>query len=125
MLTQRPENNPEVMSSLVHNLGLSPALSFHDVFSIEDPELLAFVPRPANALLLVFPISKSYETFRVEEDKDKEDYEGKGEGEPVVWYKQTIRNACGLIGILHAVSNGSAKAFIRKLPPYKFYQGHH
>lgn len=103
------------MSSLIHKLGLSPALSFHDVFSIEDPELLAFVPRPANALLLVFPISKTYETFRVSEDKEKTEYEGKGKGEPVVWYKQTIRNACGLIGILHAVSNGSAREFIRKL----------
>lgn len=102
------------MSSLIHTLGLSTALSFHDVFSIEDPELLAFVPRPANALLLVFPVSKSYETARVEEDKDKSEYTGKGADEPVIWYKQTIRNACGLIGILHAVSNGSAKEFIRK-----------
>ncbi|RDL30651.1 Ubiquitin carboxyl-terminal hydrolase [Venustampulla echinocandica] len=106
------ENNPEVMSSLVHKLGLSSALSFHDVFSIDDPELLAFVPRPASALLLVFPISKSYETFRVQEDADSKAYEGKGPQEPVIWYKQTIRNACGLIGILHAVSNGSAKNFI-------------
>ncbi|PBP24312.1 pyridoxamine 5'-phosphate oxidase [Diplocarpon rosae] len=108
------ENNPEVMSALVHKLGLSPALSFHDVFSIEDPELLAFVPRPANALLLVFPVSKSYESFRVQEDSDKIEYEGKGAGEPVIWYKQTIRNACGLIGILHAVSNGSSRAFIER-----------
>ncbi|KAG9229371.1 hypothetical protein BJ875DRAFT_446008 [Amylocarpus encephaloides] len=106
------ENNPEVMSSLVHKLGLSPTLCFHDVFSIDDPELLAFVPRPATALLLVFPVSNSYETHRLKEDADKEVYEGKGTSEPVVWYKQTIRNACGLIGILHAVSNGSAKDFI-------------
>ncbi len=100
------------MSSLVHTLGLSPTLSFHDVFSIEDPELLAFVPRPATALLLVFPVSKSYEAFRVQEDKDKKDYEGKGAGEPIIWYKQTIRNACGLIGILHAVSNGNSREYI-------------
>lgn len=100
------------MSSLVHRLGLSPALSFHDVFSIDDPELLAFVPRPATALLLVFPVSKTFENFRREEDKDKKDYEGKGTSEPVIWYKQTIRNACGLIGILHAVSNGSSREYI-------------
>jgi len=106
------ENNPEVMTALVQKLGLSPTLAFHDVWSIDDPEMLSFVPRPANALLLVFPISKSYETFRMEEDADKEVYEGKGEGEPVIWYKQTIRNACGLIGILHAVSNGSSRVFI-------------
>lgn len=100
------------MSSLVHKLGLSPTLSFHDVFSIDDPELLAFVPRPATALLLVFPVSKSYESFRLQEDKDKKDYNGKGAGEPVIWYKQTIRNACGLIGILHALSNGSSREYI-------------
>ena len=100
------------MTSLVHKLGLSPALSFHDVFSISDPELLAFVPRPATALLLVFPVSKSYEQFRVTEDKDRNDYEGKGDNEPVIWYKQTIRNACGLIGILHAVSNGGSRNFV-------------
>jgi len=103
------------MTSLIRKLGLSPTLAFHDVFSIEDPELLAFVPRPANALLLVFPVSKAYETFRMEEDKERREYDGKGEAEAVIWYKQTIRNACGLIGILHAVSNGSAKAFIGRV----------
>jgi ubiquitin carboxyl-terminal hydrolase L3 len=106
------ENNPEVMTSLVHKLGLSPTLAFHDVWSIDDPEMLSFVPRPASALLLVFPVSNNYEQFRMQEDADKAVYEGKGEGEPVVWYKQTIRNACGLIGILHAVSNGGARNFV-------------
>jgi hypothetical protein len=48
----------------------------------------------------------------MEEDKDKPEYEGKGPAEPVIWYKQTIRNACGLIGILHAVSNGTSRGFI-------------
>ena len=106
------------MSSLVHKLGLSPSLSFHDVFSIDDPDLLAFVPRPASALLLVFPVSKSYETFRMKEDADRVVYEGKGADEPVIWYKQTIRNACGLIGILHAVSNGRARNLIRMYSGY-------
>ncbi|KAG9533500.1 cysteine proteinase, partial [Aureobasidium melanogenum] len=106
------ENNPEVMSSLLHNLGLSSQLAFHDVFSIDEPELLAFVPRPACALLLVFPISDTYETFRLSEDHDKPEYEGCGPDEEVVWYKQTISNACGLIGVLHAASNGPARDFI-------------
>ncbi|KAI9745618.1 MAG: ubiquitinyl hydrolase 1 [Claussenomyces sp. TS43310] len=106
------ENNPEVMTSLVHNLGLSPALSFHDVFSIDDPDLLSFVPRPATALLLVFPVSESYEKYRAQEDGDRPAYEGKGPQEPVLWYRQTIRNACGLMGLLHAVSNGGAQKFI-------------
>ncbi|KAF1839438.1 cysteine proteinase [Decorospora gaudefroyi] len=108
------ENNPDVMTSLVHKLGLSEKLAFHDVFSIDEPELLAFVPRPAHALLLVFPVSKTYETFRLEEDKDKAEYEGHGPGEDVIWYKQTIGNACGLIGLLHGVSNGTARANIKR-----------
>ncbi|KAH8594532.1 hypothetical protein B0O99DRAFT_625166 [Bisporella sp. PMI_857] len=106
------ENNPEVMTSLVHKLGLSPTLAFHDVWSIDDPEMLSFVPRPASALLLVFPVSKTYEISRIQEDNDKEVYEGKGAEEPVIWYKQTIRNACGLIGVLHAVSNGNSRGFV-------------
>lgn len=100
------------MSSLVHKLGLSEKLAFHDVFSIDEPELLAFVPRPAHALLLVFPVSETYETFRREEDKDKQEYSGHGAEEEVIWYKQTIGNACGLIGLLHGVSNGAARANI-------------
>ncbi|CAN9218815.1 unnamed protein product [Alternaria alternata] len=107
------ENNPDVMSALVHKLGLSEKLAFHDVFSIDEPELLAFVPRPAHALLLVFPVSKTYEKFRVQEDQDKTEYQGHGPDEEVVWYKQTIGNACGLIGLLHGVSNGSARAHIK------------
>lgn len=102
------------MTGLVHKLGLSDKLAFQDVFSIDDPELLAFVPRPAHALLLVFPVSKTYEQFRMQEDKDKAEYEGHGPDEEVVWYKQTIGNACGLIGLLHSVSNGTARAHIRR-----------
>ena len=102
------------MSSLVHKLGLSQTIAFHDVFSIDDPDLLAFVPRPAYALLLVFPVSPTYEKSRMKEDADIAEYEGAGSGEEVMWFKQTIRNACGLIGLLHGVSNGQAKEFIGK-----------
>ena len=100
------------MSALVHKLGLSEKLAFHDVFSIDDPDLLAFVPRPAHALLLIFPVSDTYEKFRVQEDSSKPQYEGSGPDEEVVWYKQTIGNACGLIGLLHGVSNGAARSHI-------------
>jgi ubiquitin carboxyl-terminal hydrolase L3 len=104
------------MSALVHKLGLSANLAFHDVYSIDEPELLAFVPRPAHALLLVFPVSETYEKFRVQEDKDRPEYQGHGPEEEVVWYKQTIGNACGLIGLLHGVSNGTARSNIGMVP---------
>src|SRR5882757_4941351 len=97
------------MTSLVHELGLSPNLSFHDVYSLTEPSLLAFLPRPAVALLLVFPVTQTYEKFREQEDAPREDYTGSGPQEEVVWFKQTIRNACGLIGLLHSITNGPAR----------------
>jgi ubiquitin carboxyl-terminal hydrolase L3 len=106
------------MNDLVHKLGLSPELGFVDVYSISDPDLLAFVPRPALALLLVFPVSPTYENHRREEDKDLQEYDKHGEDEDPIWFKQTIRNACGLIGVLHAAANGAARDMIRLfLPP--------
>ena len=110
----RTENNPEVMTHLVHQLGLSSNLAFHDVYSLTEPSLLSFLPRPALALLLVFPVTNTYEKFRRQEDSSREEYSGSGEGEEVVWFKQTIRNACGLIGLLHAVCNGAPRQQIQE-----------
>lgn len=106
------EANPELMTKLLHDLGLKSDLAIHDVYSLTEPELLAFIPRPAHALLLVFPVSAAYESSRLAEDVTLPEYSGKGEDEPVVWFKQTIRNACGMMGLLHAVSNGSARKSI-------------
>ncbi|PTB36401.1 hypothetical protein M441DRAFT_151148 [Trichoderma asperellum CBS 433.97] len=106
------EANPQLLTTLIHKLGVSPALQMHDVYSLTDPDMLAFIPRPALALLLVFPISAVYESHRMAEDSLATEYNGTGDKEPVLWWKQTIRNACGLMGLLHAVTNGPAREFI-------------
>lgn len=106
------EANPQLMTDLIHKLGVSPALQIHDVYSLTEPELLAFIPRPALAVLLVFPVSAVYESHRMAEDSLAEEYRGHGDAEQVVWFRQTIRNACGLMGLLHAVSNGPARNLI-------------
>ncbi|KAJ0338639.1 hypothetical protein COL922a_005348 [Colletotrichum nupharicola] len=108
------EANPELMTTLLHKLGLSPVLAIHDVFSLTDADMLSFIPRPALAVLLVFPVSAAYESHRLAEDALLEEYQGKGPQEPVLWFRQTIRNACGLMGLLHAVSNGPAREYIQK-----------
>ncbi|KAM7213598.1 cysteine proteinase [Rhypophila decipiens] len=108
------EANPELMTSLIHNLGVSPALSIHDVYSLTDPVLLSFIPRPALGVLLVFPVSATYESHRLSEDSLLEPYTGQGPDEPVLWFKQTIRNACGLMGLLHASANGPARNFVEE-----------
>ncbi|KAG8167301.1 hypothetical protein KVR01_002990 [Diaporthe batatas] len=107
------EANPQLMSDLLHRLGLSKELAMHDVYSLHDAEMLGFVPRPALALLLVFPVSAAYESYRLAEDATLPEYAGKGADEPVVWFRQTIRNACGLMGLLHATANGPAREFIQ------------
>ncbi|KAL7923462.1 cysteine proteinase [Trichoderma austrokoningii] len=106
------EANPQLLTTLIHKLGVSPALQMHDVYSLTDADMLAFIPRPALALLLVFPISAVYESHRMAEDSLAVEYSGTGDKEPVLWWKQTIRNACGLMGLLHAVTNGPAREFI-------------
>lgn len=97
------------MTRLAHELGLSETLQFHEVYSLTEPSLLEFLPRPAHALLLVFPVTDTYEKFRADEDSSRPEYSGSGTDEPVIWFKQTIRNACGLIGLLHAITNGGAR----------------
>ncbi|KAF2662444.1 cysteine proteinase [Lophiostoma macrostomum CBS 122681] len=106
------ESNPEVFTELVHKLGVSESLCYQDVFSLDDPDLLAFIPRPAYALVLVFPTTEAYEARCEQEEARTGPYEGHGESEPVVWYKQTIYNACGLYALLHGISNGAARDHI-------------
>lgn len=79
---------------------------------MDDEELLAFTPRPALALILVLPTSEAYERQIAGNEATRQDYAGSGDDEDVVWFKQTINNACGLYGILHAVCNGKAREHI-------------
>tara|TARA_R110002003_G_scaffold95_1_gene7239 strand:- start:16800 stop:17501 length:702 start_codon:yes stop_codon:yes gene_type:complete len=107
------ENNPDVMNQLATKLGLSSELRFYDVYSLNDPEQLAHIPRPALALLVIIPLTPAWDRSRQAEDANKEPYTGSGPDEPVIWFKQTIGHACGSIGLLHSVINGSAVDFIK------------
>ena len=105
------ECNPDLFTELIHNLGVSSSLVFQDVLSL-DPDMLAFVPRPVLALILVFPTSDTYEKDKALEESAREDHDARGETEDVVWFKQTINNACGFYGIIHAICNGEARQMI-------------
>jgi ubiquitin carboxyl-terminal hydrolase L3 len=98
------ESNPEVFNELIQLLGASSHLAFDDVYSLDEPELL---PHPALALVLVLPEGPLIEAYAADAPDAKE-YSGSGAHEPVVWFKQTIYNACGLYAVLHALSNGEA-----------------
>ena len=107
------ESNPAVFTQLICRLGVA-TLEFKDVYSIDDPEMLALIPRPVLALILVFPTTEVYEKQIAAEEADREEYASSGDEEDIIWFRQTINNACGLYGILHAVCNGKARAFISK-----------
>ncbi|KXJ92456.1 hypothetical protein Micbo1qcDRAFT_195322 [Microdochium bolleyi] len=106
------ENNPDVMNKMAYKLGLSPQLAFHDVWSLDDPQLLALIPRPALALLVIMPHTPAWAQDRKADADKRQEYEGFGPGEPVIWFKQTIGNACGSIGLLHCAINGPAANFV-------------
>ncbi|KAI0549986.1 ubiquitin carboxyl-terminal hydrolase, family 1 [Xylaria curta] len=105
------ESNPGLFTQLIHRLGVSTTLSFHDVWSLDDHDLLLLVPRPVLAFIIVFPTPSDYEDRLAKESAMTVNTLRK-ESEDVVWFKQTINNACGLYAILHAVANGRAKDFI-------------
>ncbi|KAL2170075.1 hypothetical protein VTG60DRAFT_5347 [Thermothelomyces hinnuleus] len=114
------ENNPEVMNALAKKLGLSDDLTFYDVYSLDEPELLAHIPRPAYALLAIIPLTPAWKKDREAEDEALGDpatyYNGgaaTGAGEePIIWFKQIISDACGSYGFLHCAINGQTPKFI-------------
>jgi ubiquitin carboxyl-terminal hydrolase L3 len=62
------------------------------------------VPQPVKAVLMLFPITEATEAAKAEEEKRLLTTDQ--DASPSVWFtKQTISNACGTIGMLHAFAN--------------------
>ncbi|KAH6639560.1 ubiquitin carboxyl-terminal hydrolase [Boeremia exigua] len=106
------ESNPVVFTELIHRLGTTPSLCFQDVLSLDDIDLLGFISRPVHAMVLVFPTTKAYERRVEVEDGEVRDVLDGDNVEDVVFFRQTINNACGLYAVLHAVCNGAARTSI-------------
>ncbi|OLL25750.1 Ubiquitin carboxyl-terminal hydrolase isozyme L3 [Neolecta irregularis DAH-3] len=93
------ENNPALLTRFSRILGLEKNLAFHDVYSLD---LLDLIPRPAKALLLVFPLSQAYQHSIPDDDAR---FGASPDSKHVCWIKQTIKNACGTIALLHSIAN--------------------
>ncbi|KAK0630969.1 ubiquitin carboxyl-terminal hydrolase, family 1 [Bombardia bombarda] len=100
------ESNPDVFNELQQLFGVPDDLAFEDVFTLDEPD---FLPRPALAVILTFPTTPSYETRKVASESSRPVYTGSGDAEPVIWFRQTIHNACGFYALLHALSNSKAR----------------
>lgn len=73
------------MNALAAELGLAKDLTFYDVYSLTDPDLISLIPRPVYALLVIIPLTPSWNESRVREDADIEEYAGSGpEGNPIL-----------------------------------------
>ncbi|XP_056910771.1 ubiquitin carboxyl-terminal hydrolase isozyme L3 isoform X2 [Takifugu flavidus] len=92
-----------LMTKYVTRLGVKPSWQFVDVYGL-DPELVNMVPRPVCAVLLLFPVTDTYEAFKQEEE-DRIKQQPQDLSPDVYFIKQTISNACGTIGLLHAMGN--------------------
>jgi len=95
------------MNALAHSLGVTKDLTFYDVYSLYDTDMLALVPRPVYALLTTIPMTDTWKRDRDTEDAGLEWHAGSGPTESVTWFQQTIIHGCGLIGLLHCVANGT------------------
>ncbi|KAI0172799.1 ubiquitin carboxyl-terminal hydrolase, family 1 [Hypoxylon sp. FL1284] len=100
------ESDPDIFTSLIHCLGAPPSLVFEDIYSLDEPGALA---HSALALILIFPTGDDYEERKVADDSNRIEPVGGEENEEIIWFKQTINNACGLYAILHALGNSRAR----------------
>lgn len=93
----------EVINEYIQSLGASEMLRFHDVVSF-DEEGLEWVPQPVLAALLTFPWVKAIRDHNAELVAKQRD-EGYRPPASVYYMRQTAQNACGTVGILHALLN--------------------
>lgn len=99
------ESDPKIFNDWAYKVGLLESdAEFVDVYGLDD-DLLELVPQPVKAVILLFPIRDKLEELRLAEEVQ---FKEKGQvpiDPTVLWIKQTIRNACGTIGLLHALTN--------------------
>ncbi|XP_044967388.1 ubiquitin carboxyl-terminal hydrolase 3-like [Hordeum vulgare subsp. vulgare] len=99
------EANPDVMNQFMWGLGVPEDVGFCDVYGLDD-EMLAMVPQPVLAVLLLYPQDKKKES---DASTTSSTAETKESNKKVYFTKQTVGNACGTIGIIHAIGNAVSK----------------
>ncbi|PHT78907.1 hypothetical protein T459_16959 [Capsicum annuum] len=96
------EANPDVMNQFLWGLGVQlNEAECCDVYGL-DEELLEMVPKPVLAVLFLYPLTPQSEEERIKQDSETKVQDPSS---TVYFMKQTVRNACGTIGLLHAIGN--------------------
>lgn len=110
------ESNPEVLSAFAHRAGLPPAWAFADCYGLDD-ELLAFVPQPCLAVILIFPWDAAAVAARDRAMAAKSCAPPEG----LYYMEQRVGEACGTIAVIHAVLNNAARVGLAHGPLYDFW----
>lgn len=101
------ESNPDVMNKYLYSLGIPEKWQMVDVYGL-DPELLATVPRPVLAVVLLFPYCDKYHEYKAVQEAEIGE-KGQTVSENVYYLKQVVPNACGTIALIHSVANNVDK----------------
>jgi ubiquitin carboxyl-terminal hydrolase L3 len=78
-----------------------------------DDELLAMVPQPCLAVIMLFPMTDAYMAF-AQEQEERIAREGQHVSPKIYYMRQTIRNACGTYAVLHSLANNQHRIEIGK-----------
>uniref|UniRef100_K3YUP2 Ubiquitin carboxyl-terminal hydrolase n=2 Tax=Setaria italica TaxID=4555 RepID=K3YUP2_SETIT len=103
------EANPDVMNQFMWGLGVPEGdVQFCDVYGLDD-ELLAMVPQPVLAVLFLYPLTSLDEEKEEPGASSASTAEGKDLSKKVYFTKQTVGNACGTVGVIHAIGNATSQ----------------
>ncbi|XP_078042950.1 ubiquitin carboxyl-terminal hydrolase [Augochlora pura] len=99
------ESNPEVMTKFLHQLGVPKEWSIVDVYGLEQ-DLLALIPKPVVAIILLYPLRKKGDNTLVDTEEVDKQQSTAAVVDPSLYYmKQYIHNACGTIALIHSIAN--------------------
>ncbi|KHJ41111.1 ubiquitin carboxyl-terminal hydrolase, family 1 [Trichuris suis] len=107
------ESNPQVFNRLIWKLANNNLLACYDIVSF-DREDLTYLPSEVLAVLLLFPVTEKYEKSCCELQTSS--LTGQSDfPKDLFFVKQTVKNACGMVALLHALGNNPS--FLR-LPSF-------
>lgn len=96
-------NECELLKRLAETYGVDCTnVLFQDVFTVDD-EMITFLPQPIYAFLFIYPIGNKDGYL------EKRHKEGPSPENPPWYTKQTLRNACGTVALIHAIANTPLK----------------
>ena len=90
-------SSPAALTDLARALGATDA-TLSDVLGLDD-DLLALLPSPCLALILIYPTVSAAESFWAERCEPSK--------LPTVFLRQRVGGSCGTVALLHALSNST------------------